>query len=68
MIYYVDRSLGKKYSSYSNESMEQIYKDTDFKTPLIFILSQGAHPLHHLMKLAKELQIGQDKIFTISLG
>ena len=47
--------------------METIYSDSDAKTPVIFILSQGADPTTGLYKFAKEK--GYDsKIKGISLG
>ena len=34
--------------------MEAIYQDSDQKTPVIFILSQGADPTTSLYKFAKD--------------
>ena len=31
------------------DSMEEVFKSTDFKTPLIFILNPGADPLVNIM-------------------
>ena len=45
--------------------MTEIFKDTDFKTPLVFILSVGADPLGNIEKLAKEKGTHNNKI---SLG
>lgn len=39
MTYYVEQTLGKKYAANTAAIMEEVYKDTDYKTPLIFILS-----------------------------
>lgn len=39
MTYYVDAILGKKFTSNNASSIEEIYQDTDHKTPFIFILS-----------------------------
>ena len=39
MTYYVDIILGKKFTSSAVASLEEVYKDCDFMTPLIFILS-----------------------------
>jgi len=33
--------------------MEAVYLDTDYKTPMIFILSTGADPTNQLLKFAK---------------
>lgn len=53
MTYYVDAILGKKFTSNNVSAIEDIYNDTDHKTPFIFILSQGADPLASLMRLAQ---------------
>jgi len=37
--------------------MDDVFKDTDYRTPLIFILSQGADPLLGLLRFAKEMKI-----------
>ncbi|EGR30170.1 hypothetical protein IMG5_139330 [Ichthyophthirius multifiliis] len=68
MSYYVESSLGKKFSSNSAAVMEEVYKDTDYKTPLIFILSQGADPLLNLLRFSKDMKMPQDKLQIISLG
>jgi dynein heavy chain, axonemal len=47
--------------------MEIIYSESDQKTPVIFILSQGADPTTGLYKFAKEMDF-DDKIKGISLG
>jgi dynein heavy chain len=47
--------------------MEVVYADTDVKTPLIFVLSQGADPTSLLIKFAKEKNYS-DKLNVISLG
>lgn len=39
MTYYVDATLGKKYTSNTVDSIEDIYNELDHKTPFIFILS-----------------------------
>jgi dynein heavy chain len=52
MTYYVDSILGKKFTSNNPPSIEEIYNDTDHKTPLIFILSAGADPLTNLLRFA----------------
>jgi len=37
--YYINDTLGKMFTSNNVENMDEVFKDTDFKTPLIFILS-----------------------------
>jgi len=48
--------------------MEEVYKDTDHKTPLIFILSQGADPLLNLLRFSKDMKIPPEKLSVLSLG
>lgn len=48
--------------------MEQVFKDTDYKTPWIFILSQGADPLLSLLRFSKDMKVPQEKLSIISLG
>lgn len=47
--------------------MEVVYNDTDVKTPLIFVLSQGADPTSSLIKFAKDKGFSE-KLNVISLG
>jgi dynein heavy chain len=47
--------------------MDTLYEDSDSKTPVIFILSQGADPTTSLYKFAKDNNF-DDKILGISLG
>jgi dynein heavy chain len=68
MNVYVESRLGNTFVSNTASTMEQVYLDTDFKTPLIFILSQGADPLLNLLRFAKEKKIGNDKMIILSLG
>ena len=65
MTYYVDATLGKKYTSNTVDSIEDIYNELDHKTPFIFILSQGADPLASLNRLAQSKKIN---VISISLG
>lgn len=65
---YVEKTLGTKFSQAQAETMEQVFKDTDCKTPWIFILSQGADPLLSLLRFSKDKKIPQDNLKIISLG
>ena len=67
MNLYVLKTLGQKFFSNVPATMEEVYQDTDQKTPMIFILSPGADPLLNLQRFAKEKQMF-DKLHTISLG
>ena len=64
---YVHEQLGQMYIVNQAVSMEIIYHDCDNRTPVIFILSQGADPTTSLYKFAKESYPNQ-KIEGISLG
>lgn len=66
MTYYVDAILGKKFTSNNPPSIDEIYNDTDHKTPLIFILSAGADPLSNLLRFAQVRKLPPPT--TISLG
>jgi len=59
--------LGQFFIENPSVTMEVVYNDTDVKTPLIFILSQGADPTSQLIKFAKDKGF-QDKLNVISLG
>ena len=64
---YVIDEAGKFYVENPTATMEVVYADTDVKTPLIFVLSQGADPTGSLIKFAKEKSYS-DKLNVISLG
>jgi dynein heavy chain len=64
---YVHTELGKMYIENQAVTMEAIYLDSDCKTPVVFILSQGADPTTGLYKFAKEMNY-DSKIQGISLG
>lgn len=64
---YVIAELGQFFVESPSVTMEVVYNDTDVKTPLIFVLSQGADPTSSLIKFAKEKNFS-DKLNVISLG
>jgi len=41
---FVEKELGRTYAHPLPPSMDEVYKDSDYKTPIIFVLSQGAEP------------------------
>jgi len=53
--------MGDKFTNPPNSTLDEVERDTDFKTPLIFILSPGADPLLGLMVrlLIKGLRQGE---------
>ncbi len=64
---YVHKELGQMYIENKAVTMETIYHDSDHKTPVIFILSQGADPTTSLYKFAKDMNFDH-KFQGISLG
>lgn len=64
---YVGKKLGSYYSESPPTSMEGLYKDSDKKTPVIFVLSQGADPTNQLINFSKAMKY-DDKLECISLG
>jgi dynein heavy chain len=64
---YVIDEIGKFYVESPSVTMEVVYNDTDVKTPLIFVLSQGADPTSSLIKFAKDKGFGE-RLNVISLG
>jgi dynein heavy chain len=54
MIDYVKNELGEYFTISPSISINKIYENTDMKTPLIFILSQGADPTSNLEKFVNE--------------
>lgn len=64
---YVSDQLGKFYEESAVATMEDVYAESDCRTPVIFILSQGADPSNQLIKFAKEK--GFERMFIpLSLG
>jgi len=59
--------MGKFYIESATATMDIVYADTDFKTPLIFILSTGADPTSMLLKFAESKNY-DDRLHAISLG
>jgi len=45
---YVLNNMGKFFIESQSATMDVVYADTDYKTPLIFILSTGADPTEML--------------------
>lgn len=53
MNIFVEESIGKKFTESTVSSMDEVFADTDYNTPLIFILSQGADPQDRLIRFSK---------------
>ena len=65
MVQYVTQQMGKFYEESIPATMDDVYGDSDCKTPVIFILSQGVDPSTTLIKFA---QSKKEKLQVISLG
>ena len=64
---YVANHLGKIFVELPPTRMVDVFADTDYKTPVIFILSTGADPTGMLMNLAKTRRY-QERLHIIALG
>jgi dynein heavy chain len=64
---FVRDQLGKTYISPPPFNLESVFKDTSFKTPIIFILSTGADPTSVFLRFAKQMNY-DDRLHVISLG
>jgi dynein heavy chain len=50
--HYVINTIGEFYVEAINVFIKDIYKDSDSRTPIIFVLSPGADPTANLLKFA----------------
>ena len=64
---YVKNFIGEYYLEIPSIKMSAIYADSDVKTPIIFVLSQGADPTSAVFNFAKEREFS-DRLLPISLG
>ena len=53
---FVEKKLGKEFSAVKPTSMEDVYQDSDHRTPFTFILTQGADPTSQIINFAKEIK------------
>jgi dynein heavy chain len=53
LTYYISQTIGEKYLVSPNISLKDLWKDSDSRTPIIFVLSPGADPTNSLFKLTK---------------
>eukprot|EP00644_Phytophthora_capsici_P004659 jgi/Phyca11/7444/fgenesh1_pm.PHYCAscaffold_19_\ len=63
----ISTEMGAEFGRNASTTMEEIYNDTDRKTPCIFVLSAGADPTGMLLRFAKEMAF-IDRLHLISLG
>ena len=61
----VDKVLGKVFVANEAPKFSEVFKDCDYKTPMIFVLSSGSDPLQSLQRYADE--VGK-RLIAISLG
>jgi dynein heavy chain, axonemal len=67
VVQYVSEQLGKFYEEAATATMDDVFSDSDCKTPVIFILSQGADPSDQLIKFSRDKSM--DSTFApLSLG
>jgi dynein heavy chain len=67
VIQFVAAQLGNKFVQVPPISMEEVYAETNCKSPVIFILSQGADPMSLMTRLAEDKDF-TSRIENISLG
>ena len=52
MSFYISKTIGTFYLDPPNTTIKDLWKDSDSKTPIIFVLSPGADPTASLLKFA----------------
>jgi dynein heavy chain len=53
---FVEKELGHAFAHPMPVSMDEVLKDADNKTPIIFVLSQGAEPTALFLRSAKKVK------------
>jgi dynein heavy chain len=64
---YVTEKMGREFVETAAVKMTEVYEDTDYKTPVVFVLSTGADPTGLLLQLAK-VRGWSERIEIVSLG
>ena len=67
MGYYVSNTIGPQFLDSPNVTVRDLWKDSDERTPIIFVLSPGADPTASLLKLSESPDIN-NQLNIISLG
>lgn len=67
VLEFIKNELNESFTQSPPFDLKQSYKSTRSSTPLLFILSQGADPRDHLLRLATEMQM-ESKLKMRSLG
>lgn len=69
---FVEAELGHEYAHPQPPVMDDVYKDSDKNTPIIYVLSQGAEPTALFLRFAKKIlgeqEDGKSGYTIISLG
>ena len=66
---YVSEILGGRFTENPPLKLEEVYKDTTCKTPIIFILSTGADPTSMLQRFGSQMdRVAGERLHIISLG
>lgn len=55
MANYIIKTIGQTYLEAPNVSMRDLWKDSDCRSPIIFVLSPGADPTTALLKFKEEI-------------
>jgi len=64
---YVEEKMGRSFTESPPIQLSEIYPDTDYQTPVIFVLSSGSDPTGSLIKFAEEMNY-LSRLQSISLG
>ena len=54
---FVEKQLGHSFAHPLPVSMDEVFADSDNKTPIIFVLSQGAEPTALFLRFAKKTRV-----------
>ena len=66
---FVEKELGHEYAHPQPVMMEEVFKDSDNKTPIIYVLSPGAEPTALFLRFAQKMKgDSADAYHIISLG
>lgn len=65
---YIKNELGEKFTESPGFDLKGSFADSVCSTPIIFVLSPGADPMVYLQDLAKECEMYDDRLKSLSLG
>lgn len=67
---FVEETLGRDFANPLPGQIEDVYRDSDARTPIIFVLTQGADPAGALIRFAKKIRGEnlEEQVYIISLG